>query len=104
MWDNLVDACGRGGADEEAAPVTTPRDARAPSDPEAGSFDRRLSFSEDALRKLDDQADPGRARTPSAKDQLEACRSRGPSGHRLSWDDTGAPRPFVPGALDVSSI
>ena len=66
MWDNLVDACGRGDADDEAAPVLTPREARAPSDPEAGSFDRRLSFSEDALRKSDDQADPGRARTPSA--------------------------------------
>ena len=96
MWDNLVDACGRGDADEEAAPVITPREARAPSDPEAGDLGRRLSFSEDALRKSDDQADPGRARTPSAKDQLEASRSRGPSGHRLSWDDTGAPRPFVP--------
>ena len=62
MWDNLVDACGRGDADDEAAPVLTPREARAPSDPEAGSFDRRLSFSEDALRKSDDQADPGQAR------------------------------------------
>ena len=85
MWDNLVDACVRGDADDEAAPVLTPREARAPSDPEAGSFDRRLSFSEDALRKSDDQADPTRARTPSAKDQLEASRSRGPG-------DGGLPR------------